>query len=66
MAAAYAGTSSSMATATTGLLPRVQANQSSRFLALPYLPPRTSTSSLRILSNNLSGMFFEAFCRTPG
>ncbi|XP_021760373.1 protein CURVATURE THYLAKOID 1A, chloroplastic-like [Chenopodium quinoa] len=54
-ASAYAGTSSSMAAATTGLLPRVHANHSSRLLALPYLPPpSSSTSSLRIFSNNLS------------
>ncbi|KNA08205.1 hypothetical protein SOVF_164650 [Spinacia oleracea] len=54
MSATYAGTSSSMAAATSGLLPRVHANHSSRFIALPYLPPRTSTSSLKIFSNNLS------------
>ncbi|KAL2892066.1 Protein CURVATURE THYLAKOID 1A chloroplastic [Bienertia sinuspersici] len=54
MATAYAGTSSSMMAATTGLLPRVLANQSSRFSALPYLPPRNSTPPLRILSKNVS------------
>ncbi|CAO2835532.1 unnamed protein product [Amaranthus hypochondriacus] len=54
MAACCAGTSSSMAAATTGLLPNVQANQTPRFLALPYLPSRTSSSSLRIISRNFS------------
>ncbi|XP_057533666.1 protein CURVATURE THYLAKOID 1A, chloroplastic [Amaranthus tricolor] len=56
MAASYAGTSSSMAAATTGLLPSVQANQTPRFLAMPYIPPRTSSSSLRIISRN----FYES------
>lgn len=54
MAAAYAGTSSSVAAATTGFLPRVNANHSARFLALPYLPPRTSTSSLKVVSTNFN------------
>ncbi|KAH9621581.1 hypothetical protein KSS87_002729 [Heliosperma pusillum] len=48
MAAIYAGTSASMAAATTGLLPRVPINQVSPFLALPYLPPRSFAPSLRV------------------
>lgn len=55
MATTFAGTSSSsMAAATTGLLPRVHTIQSSHFLALPCLPPRTSTPSLRTLSKSVS------------
>lgn len=55
MAAAYAGASSSMAAATTGFLPRVPANQSSRCSAFPYLPPRpTSAPILRIDSRSFS------------
>ncbi|KAH9620206.1 hypothetical protein KSS87_021662 [Heliosperma pusillum] len=43
-----AATTSSMATATTGLLPRVPTNQVSPFLALPCIPPRSSLHPLRI------------------
>lgn len=45
---ACAGASSSMAAATTGLLPCVRTSQSSRCLALPHLPPRPLAPSLRI------------------
>ncbi|GMH17288.1 hypothetical protein Nepgr_019129 [Nepenthes gracilis] len=44
MAISYAGASSSMASATTGLLPRVPTIQSTRCLALPYLPSRLSAA----------------------
>ncbi|KAJ8444744.1 hypothetical protein Cgig2_030418 [Carnegiea gigantea] len=57
MAMACAGASSSMAAATTGLLPRVRTSQSSRCLALPHLPPRPLAPSLRIDCKSFSGVF---------
>ncbi|KAK9757865.1 hypothetical protein RND81_01G191500 [Saponaria officinalis] len=51
-------TSSTMAAATTGLLPRVQTNHVSPFLPLPYLQPRTSVPSLRI---SLESRRFSSF-----
>ena len=54
---ACAGASSSMAAATTGLLPRVRTSQSSRCLALPHLPPRPLPPSLRIDCKSFSGVF---------
>ncbi|KAL9234517.1 hypothetical protein vseg_009382 [Gypsophila vaccaria] len=53
MAASYGGTSTSMAGATNGMLPRVTINKvSAAFLPLPYLPPLSSAPSLRISSES--------------
>uniref|UniRef100_A0A7C9CXM1 Cyanobacterial aminoacyl-tRNA synthetase CAAD domain-containing protein n=1 Tax=Opuntia streptacantha TaxID=393608 RepID=A0A7C9CXM1_OPUST len=54
MAMACAGALSSMAAATTGLLPRVPTSQSSRCLALPHLPPRPFAPTLRNHCKNFS------------
>ncbi|GMH00448.1 hypothetical protein Nepgr_002287 [Nepenthes gracilis] len=54
MAMAYAGTSSSMAAATAGLLPRVPSIQSTRCLAMPCLPPRFSAASFSTNSGGFS------------
>ncbi|KAH9619206.1 hypothetical protein KSS87_009359 [Heliosperma pusillum] len=61
MAAIYAGTSASMAAATTGLLPRVPINQVSPFLALPYLPPRSFAPSLRVSAGHAVKFLFLDF-----